>query len=939
MIVNKKRNYTFIIWISLSTIAQALSFDCSAQYSTNKSIWENLISIENNSSLDSKQKLDQVLSLKHVFDSSKLKKDSVYARILHRAGAYEYATNNSIPTENSISLILAAAKINSSGISGSSKRFLVNSYTNLGVFYETIGIYGLALKYYDSALITRKQYQEHEVEMLTLLSGKAYMFYKIGDYQRSIDQLSEAMDEARRIKDTLSISDIYIQRAQAYLMEDLLEKALNDIQAAGYLAGKTNNELLLTNSMFIEADILAKKKEYSKALRFYTEAIKKRITTENYSQIANDYIDMGNFFKYQLSNYSAAKKCYYQTIAYAKKGGNKEIMAKGHVNLGIAGFDEHHTLEAEQFYIKAFKDLNFIGADDILANPSATNINFIGNKELILVILGNKTELLQQKFKETGKKIFLTACLQTALLTDTLITNIRHEHLGEQSKLYWRNWTREFFTNAIEACWLANDTNLAFFFMEKSRAVLLNDKLNELGASSYLPDDEVRKERNLQIEIILARQNLSSLTNNTTEYEIRQSIVLQNQDKLEHYIRSLEEKYPAYYQYKYADGVVPLTALQKYLAEHNQSFAHYFMNDTVSYVLCITPHSSRIIKLATKNFDYKKIAAFNHYCMDKSALLSDYSSFASLSNTLYKTLFQPLQIPKGRVIISPDNFMLSFDALSADPEANHFLLNDYVFSYVYSARYLLNNLKPLPAKADFIGFAPVSFQSYLNVPDLKQSAVSLKKAAGYYNDPKLYIEKEATKNNFIKYLSHYSIVNIFSHAVADSSESEPLLYMQDSVIRLSELQIIGPHVTSLVILSGCETNVGKNATGEGVYSLARGFAAIGIPSVAATLWKADEESIYAITERFHMYLSQGISKDSALQKAKLDFIRINTNNEKSLPYYWAGMIITGDMYPIYLSSDSHILKWIIGGAVLLIGIVFPIVLRRRKGTALYKIDT
>src|SRR5205809_2653246 len=107
--------------------------------------------------------------------------------------------------------------------------------------------------------------------------------------------------------------------------------------------------------------------------------------------------------------------------------------------------------------------------------------------------------------------------------------------------------------------------------------------------------------------------------------------------------------------------------------------------------------------------------------------------------------------------------------------------------------------------------------------------------------------------------------------------------MQDSVIHLSELQLLKNPATKLVLLSACQTNVGKAATGEGIYSLARGFATAGISSVAATLWKADEQTIYIVSEKFNEYLSKGMSKDEALQKAKLYFTESNANSEKLLP--------------------------------------------------------
>jgi CHAT domain-containing protein len=123
------------------------------------------------------------------------------------------------------------------------------------------------------------------------------------------------------------------------------------------------------------------------------------------------------------------------------------------------------------------------------------------------------------------------------------------------------------------------------------------------------------------------------------------------------------------------------------------------------------------------------------------------------------------------------------------------------------------------------------------------------------------------------------------------------------------------------LLSDCQTNIGKNATGEGVYSLARGFSSAGIPSVVATLWKADEQTIYAISEKFNEYLSKGMNKDEALQKAKLFFIQNNTS-EKMLPYYWANMILIGNTDAIDLATrQNNYWWWIAGVAIVAVSIV------------------
>jgi CHAT domain-containing protein len=407
-------------------------------------------------------------------------------------------------------------------------------------------------------------------------------------------------------------------------------------------------------------------------------------------------------------------------------------------------------------------------------------------------------------------------------------------------------------------------------------------------------------------------------------------MVLQVKDEFEHYIKTLEQKYPAYYQYKYASKVPALAELQAYLLKKDAHFVHYFVEDTVAYILNIMPDAAKMIQLHSKDFDRDQVTAFLQYCSNKQRLNNDFSGFTSISLALYKSFFEPLQIPVGRVILCQDDFLLPFEALCKDDNGKRFLVYDYVFSYVYSAGYLLKEMNSPVAKGSYIGFAPVSFAPYLTLPDLTNSATLLKHTASYYNTATLFTGGNATRDNFMKAVPGYSIANIFSHALADSGNTEPLLYMQDSVIHLSELQLLNRPATQLIVLSACQTNAGRNATGEGIYSLARGFSSAGIPSVAATLWKADEEAVYALSDKFHAYLSEGMRKDDALQKAKLYFVR-QGGKEKLLPYFWANMVLMGNAEPVMFSHSAGVSWWLMSAIPLLLASVLYIVMRRKKG--------
>ncbi len=880
--------------------------------------------------LDSSKKLDKLYHLKKSADSCMLIHDSVYAELLFQTAKLEFKVNKDY--NKSIQYTLQAFQINSSGKPGSSKISAVKNALQMALSYKEINLYSKALSYYDTVKMIAPATTVSPLFKLYSMSERSYLFFLTGDYQKSIEESFLGEKYSLQQNDSSYYVSFLNQKVQSYFFQKQIAKATEILDEIIKLSIRLNEPFQLASAYKIKAMICENQKDYDKAEYYYKESIKTRISTKDTNQITTDYSDLGSFYSGSSRNFSEAKRNYFISMNYAKKTNNFSKLAMININLGETSLSEYDYKNAGKYFTKALEFLNVKDDDNLLTNPKAKQLNLIGNKEYAITIMSDKVKLLLQLYKTTNNTIYLSSCIKTAYVTDSVITQTRHEQLEEQSKLYWRNYTREFFTTTMEACFLAGDTKSAFHFMEKSRAVLLNDKLNELGALAHLPEKDGIKERDLQISIITEEQKLNTLTPNTTAYDNQFEILLKVKDEFDHFIKSLEKKYPVYYSYKYADAVPTFDSLQKFLSVNNSSFIHYFTNDTVAYILSITANNAKILKLAKKDFNFKQINSFLLFCSNKDSLNAFYPAFATLSNNLYKSLFQPLQISKGRVVICSDNFLLPFEALCSDTAGKDFLINDYTFSYAYSATYLLKQTTPSNAEGNFIGFAPVSFQPYLNVPSLKNSAAALTQSSAYYSNTLLFKDVTATKNNFIQHIGDYTVANVFSHASADNSVSEPKLYMQDSLIQLSDLQLLDHPATRLVVLSACQTNVGKNATGEGIYSLARGFASAGIPSVSATLWKADEDMIYIVSAKFNEYLSQGMSKDSALQKAKLDFLKTNGNSDKSLPYYWANIILIGNTEPLKLSSDASTNWWwmAIGtvAAILALGMVAAIVRRQ-----------
>ena len=925
--------------MALCILLSVAAINGNGQCTSAKDINKRILELDQNSGITLADKLARLKILKEQFEECNYLKDSVYAKLLHKVSIIEYEVNGQKVTSTTIPYALQAIAINTSSKKDADPVAATKSYFNVSIFYRGIGLDKASLRYYDTTIQYADRYPIYKSFILTAREERASIFFQQGDYQQSINESSLGLRSAQEMQDSISLIRFLNQRAQSSLFQRQYTEAETDAAQASQYAekiiktepdrdAKKNIYYELANSFKIRALSKIKTADTPEVNSLIEKSISYRIQSGNRGAIADDYNDYGAYFFLTHKDCDKAKTNYLKSLQYVED--SKIRRATARLNLGAAQFVQGNHRDAEKNYLQSLRDIS-LNASTILENPNLEQISVINQKEFIHVYLNNKTEFLLCRYRETKDRTYLKACLETALLTDSVIKFVRREHTGEQSKLFWRNRTREFFTNALEACFIANDFRLAFYFMESSRAVILADKLNELGAASFLPLTETLQEQNLRESLVREQQTLASAKEGSEEYKQAYYRLLQQQEKVSRFLHGLEKNYPAYYQYKYSETVPALEELKKHLAANQQSFVHYFIGDTISFALGITANNVKMLRIPKDRFQPGDITTFFSFLSNKQLLNTDYKKFTVLSHRLYNTIFEPLKLPKGRVVLCPDNFLLPFEALCTDPGGTKMLIEDYAFSYIYSARYFLRQFPHYPASGNFLGFAPVSFQSYLEVADLRKSAVSLKDVSSNYRNARLFTAAQATKRNFLASIGQYNIVNIFSHARADNTDAEPMLYMQDSTISLSELQYVNRPGTKLIVLSACQTTAGKNATGEGIYSLARGFAVAGIPTVAATMWSADEETIYSITKVFHQHLSRGMLMDEALQKAKVEFMQ-SANREHLLPYYWANLVLIGKAERIEQDKPRSWpnIVYVALGLLVLASAAYLVIKRRRK---------
>jgi CHAT domain-containing protein len=147
----------------------------------------------------------------------------------------------------------------------------------------------------------------------------------------------------------------------------------------------------------------------------------------------------------------------------------------------------------------------------------------------------------------------------------------------------------------------------------------------------------------------------------------------------------------------------------------------------------------------------------------------------------------------------------------------------------------------------------------------------------------------------------YKILHFATHGLIDESRPELsgiiLSRFDENGQQLDEFfrlhDIYGMNLKSdLVVLSACNTGIGKQVRGEGLMSLNNAFLSVGAKSVMSSLWKVEDGATLELMKNFYEAMAnERLSPSKALQKAQ---IKMQKSNRYNSPFYWAAFTVQGD---------------------------------------------
>ena len=161
-------------------------------------------------------------------------------------------------------------------------------------------------------------------------------------------------------------------------------------------------------------------------------------------------------------------------------------------------------------------------------------------------------------------------------------------------------------------------------------------------------------------------------------------------------------------------------------------------------------------------------------------------------------------------------------------------------------------------------------------------------------------------------LADYRILHIATHAFYDSKRPERSSILLSTVdergrpengfLQLRDIYNLDLSA-DIVVLSACQTALGRDVRGEGLVGFTRGFMYAGAQSVVASLWKVDDEATADLMGHFYKgMIEDGLPPAAALRRAQIELLQ---QKRWQAPYYWAAFTLQGDWERSFPSPSEN----------------------------------
>lgn len=812
-------------------------------------------------------------------------------------------------------------------------------YSSLGEMYKKLNRNDSSIYFFElgNILIAKKKFLEKQIPDYVAFhfSNQAIMYYSHGDYQKAINFTEKGLTLVNTPRERAIILN---NIANYYEKLGDVNKAYN--QHLKSLSLYSSDDFEKCKLLIATANDLMSLKKYSQAKEYFIKSQQLFLKAQKRLHLKNVELDVKiNYHLGQVYSLLDDRKKGLLYLNQAKVQYHKEYGKKGTllamIYLEMAkNIDFNNNIKALNFLQSSLEtiSIDFIGKyyDD---NPNENDIidNLLG-----FYILKEKGKRLFEQFKITNDIVFLKESIKSYDIAINLIRKNRKRFEERDSKQDFIKKIYPVYEEYVSTLFEMYQVKKEKWIIEKMFSVVDEGKNSTLSdflrASSVspqiIPTEQLNKERRLNIEISQTKIKLNTINDSLDRKKLNELIIQKNT-----LIAELEKQYPAFYHLKYDFKEQNISDVKKKIKD-GTTLVSYFITSSQIFIFTVTQNDFQLTSLPIEKESILKTANLLVSSLNTNPLMGKYNG-SSYAIKLYQYLIQPIenQLKKtDKLIILPDWQMgvLPFEVLERGRYKDEFLTKKYAISYLYSSKVLTPKSVKSISNHSILAFAPFTEKAFDNLPQLPESINEVNSLSGIK-----FVNSEATKEIFLKNASSGNIIHLATHTqIGDSPFNSYINFYpeknKESVLHLEELFNLQLPNSQLITLSSCEAGTGQMIQGDGIMSLAKGFAYTGCPAIISTLWTAHDESLSFLSIQFYKYLKMGYSKDISLQLARKDYFTSKIGRKFNHPFYWANFVLIGNNEALYPVTKKTSFTLSILLVLILIGVISIYFLRFKR---------
>ncbi len=802
------------------------------------------------------------------------------------------------------------------------KKLVGNTLSSLGsVYFKYFDDYPRAISWYDKAEAIRTEIGDLSgLRTVQSLKASAFIAYgetlnNLGKYPEALENIEKALEINRKIDSRPGIANALNQIGFVYSNLGDYNTAFEKVNEAGIIFKEEGDMQGLAGVYNHLGIILQKSGKVEKATEYYNNSLKIREEVNDQQNVIAVLSNLGTLF-FDTRDYKKAEEYHFKALQISR-----EIKDKS---------QEVNCL------------LNLANDQSVLGELDEAGINYksgliiarsLNSPDLIWRITVGLAEIHKRR-EEFDKAVELN---DSAL---KILEGIRSTLQSEELKASYIASERYVFEDVINMLGKLNEKDntkgydlLAFEYAERSKSRAFLDLLAESVANIKEGADSALVKRQEGILAGLTQYNQlleeESLKEQADAGKI--SGIKEKTKELEEELAAVKKEIrntnPRFADLKYPE-TVSLDEVQSMCPDKNTVILEYFVGDSSSCLWVITKSDYKLFMLPNRDKLQEQVAAVGFALQDPSPSSIDFLTGAGYS--LYTELIKPAEpyfSKKSNLVIIPDGILyyIPFEVLitepvKMEPEALYselpFMVKRYPVSYEQSASVMKSlvsekedrkksgsGIKRLVAFGDpvYENDTAISFRN--KYKRLEYSGTEVKNIASLFknDNARIYLMKDATEENVKRKgaLENFNYIHFATHGYVDETNPDFSCLVltkgtsseEDGLLQATEIFNLNLDA-DLVVLSACQTGLGKLVRGEGIVGLTRAFMYAGTPTVMVSLWSVSDISTATLMKEFYEKLvKENLSKTESLRKAQLAMLR---DEKFAHPFYWAPFVIFGD---------------------------------------------